>query len=81
MRSQGDSGAEIGVSRLEHIGGMLVDWLFDGLGTLFIGLLLGGGAGGVAGYRRGCKKIRQEQWAGTNSVQTQAGRDVKKSKK
>lgn len=52
-----------------------MDWLFDGLGTLLIGLIIGGGAGGAIGWRVGIKSTRQSQRAGKNSNQTQVGRD------
>lgn len=53
-----------------------MDWLFEGLGTMIIGLMLG-----VAGDRlwinMGNKRtIRQSQKAGDGSVLTQVGRDM-----
>lgn len=52
-----------------------MDWLFDGLGTLLVGLVLGGTAGTTVGWRVGIKSTRQTQKAGKNSRQTQIGRD------
>jgi len=52
-------------------------WLFDGLGTLLIGLVIGGAGGGVIGWRVAVRWIRQQQNAGDKSRQTQAGRDVR----
>ncbi len=49
-------------------------WLFDGLGTMLIGLIIGGAGGSTIGYRIGLKKnIRQKQKAGNNATQTQVG--------
>lgn len=53
-----------------------MDWFFDGVGTLLLGLVLGGGAGGVAGYRIAFSRHKQSQRAGHNASQTQAGRDI-----
>lgn len=47
-------------------------WFFDGLGTLIIGLLLGGGAGGAVGWRIGAKSS-QKQRARDHAVQVQIG--------
>ncbi len=70
----------------------IISWIFDGIGTqivgIIIGLLLGGAGGGVIGYRIGSKnKIKQKQKAGNNSNQVQVGNvsvafmDDKKEKK
>lgn len=48
-----------------------MDWFFDGLGTLLIGLLLGGTAGGAAGWKVGVAKTSQRQRARDNSTQVQ----------
>lgn len=59
-----------------------MEWFFDGLGTelvsMIIGLLLGAGAGGIAGYKIGINKsvLKQNQKAGTNSKQKQIGKSV-----
>ena len=51
-----------------------MEWLFDGLGTMLIGLIIGGAGGSTIGYRIGLKKnIRQKQKAGNNATQTQVG--------
>jgi len=59
-----------------------MEWFFDGLGTelvsMLVGLFLGAGAGGVAGYKIGIDKsvLKQNQKAGTNSKQKQIGKSV-----
>lgn len=59
-----------------------MEWFFDGLGTelvsMIVGLLLGAGAGGIAGYKIGINKsvLKQNQKAGTNSKQKQIGKSV-----
>ena len=55
-----------------------VEWFFDGLGTLLIGLIVGGAGGGIAGWRIGVSRTTQRQKAGDSVRQTQAGRDVKR---
>lgn len=57
-----------------------MDWLFDGLGTMLLGLLLGGGVGGFVGHKIGVNSVKQTQTAGKRSRQTQVGRDYKKGK-
>lgn len=52
-----------------------MDWIFDGLGTMLLGLVLGSAAGGSVGYRFGVKSVRQSQSAGKNSRQVQVGGD------
>ena len=59
-----------------------MEWFFDGLGTelisMIVGLFLGAGAGGIAGYKIGINKsvIKQNQKAGTDSKQKQLGKSV-----
>lgn len=53
-----------------------MEWFFDGLGTMLLGLVLGGAAGGAAGYRLGAGSVRQRQSAGDKSRQTQIGGDT-----
>ena len=49
-------------------------WIFDGIGTEFISILVGFVFGGFAGYKIGFKnKIKQKQKAGDNSEQIQIG--------
>lgn len=55
--------------------GTKMDWIFDGIGTLIVGLLIGGGAGGAVGWRMAIKSTRQTQRAGDIAQQTQIGRD------
>ncbi len=52
-----------------------MDWIFEGVGTLIIGLILGAGAGGAGGYYLGVHSVRQSQRAGKNATQTQIGGD------
>lgn len=52
------------------------EWLFDGLGTMILGLIIGGTAGGVAGWRIGIRSTRQKQMAGDSATQIQIGRDA-----
>ena len=52
----------------------LFEWIFDGIGTELISLLIGAVFGGTAGYRIGSKnKIKQKQKAGDNAKQIQIG--------
>lgn len=52
-------------------------WIFDGIGTeiisLVIGSILGGGIGYKIGIHVNIKSIKQNQKAGNNSSQTQLG--------
>lgn len=49
-------------------------WIFDGIGTELISLLVGAILGGAAGYKIGSKnKIKQKQKAGDDSKQIQIG--------
>jgi len=55
-----------------------ISWIFDGIGTqiisVIVGLIIGGAGGGFVGYRIGSKnKIKQNQKAGNNSDQVQIG--------
>lgn len=55
-----------------------MDWFFDGLGTMLIGLVLGGAGGTAVGWKIANNKFqRQSQKAGNNASQTQVGRDYK----
>lgn len=56
-----------------------MDWFFDGIGTMLIGLILGGAAGSAVTWRVVSKRSRvtQNQKAGTNAVQVQVGRDTR----
>ncbi|WP_157414731.1 hypothetical protein [Agromyces allii] len=55
-----------------------MEWFFDGLGTMLLGLMLGAAGGSVITWRVMVKKTKvvQKQKAGDNSTQIQAGRDV-----
>lgn len=49
-------------------------WIFDGLGTEIISLIIGGILGGFAGYKIGSRnRIKQKQKAGDGSIQNQVG--------
>lgn len=51
-----------------------LEWIFDGIGTELISLIIGTILGGTAGYKIGSKnKIKQKQKAGDNSKQIQIG--------
>ncbi|GEP32728.1 hypothetical protein NSZ01_04960 [Nocardioides szechwanensis] len=50
-----------------------MDWLFEGLGTLIVGLLIGGAGGAYGGYRIGMRSVRQTQTAHDHATQTQVG--------
>lgn len=51
-----------------------LEWIFDGIGTELISLIVGAVFGGAAGYKIGSKnKIKQNQKAGDNSKQVQIG--------
>lgn len=52
-----------------------MDWIFQGIGTLLVGLVIGAGGGGAIGYRVGITSTKQNQKAGNNASQTQVGRD------
>ena len=49
-------------------------WIFDGIGTELLSLVIGAVVGGVTGYKIGItKKVKQTQKAGKNSTQSQIG--------
>lgn len=51
-----------------------ISWIFDGIGTEILSLIIGLISGGFVGYRIGIhNKVRQSQKAGDNSKQTQIG--------
>lgn len=57
--------------------------LFSGLGTELVGFLLGVLMGGVGGYATGynvCKRIKQRQKVGDNSIGVQIG-EINNAKK
>lgn len=60
-----------------------VDWFFDGLGTMLIGLILGGAAGSTVTWRIMSKRstVKQKQHAGNNATQVQVGGDAKGNKR
>lgn len=57
-----------------------MEWFFDGLGTLIIGLIVGGTGGSLVTWRVTSKNNRQSQRAGEKSSQIQAGGDVRNVK-
>jgi hypothetical protein len=67
---------ELRVQGLKRSGGRM-DWFFDGLGTLLIGLLIGGAGGGAAGWHLNSRRTVQNQKARDAAQQVQAGRDVR----
>ena len=55
-----------------------IQWIFDGIGTelisVIVGLIVGGGVGCCVGYRIGTKnKVKQIQKAQDNAKQNQTG--------
>jgi hypothetical protein len=54
-----------------------MEWIFDGIGTAIVTLILGILTGGAVGYKIGINKnkVKQKQKAGDNSSQIQIGRD------
>ena len=54
-----------------------MEWIFDGIGTSIITLIIGCLTGGAVGYKIGINKnsAKQRQKAGNNSSQSQIGRD------
>lgn len=51
-----------------------ISWIFDGIGTTIVSLIVGLFIGGWSGYKYGrYKSTKQIQKAGNNSVQTQIG--------
>lgn len=61
--------------KLKYIKNM--EWIFDGIGTALITLIVGLLTGGAVGYRIGINKnsAKQKQKSGDNSSQIQIGRD------
>lgn len=57
-----------------------MEWLFNELGTLIIGLLLGGSSGSIITWKLTSKHFIQKQNAGEGSNQIQVGRDMKERK-
>jgi len=59
-----------------------MDWAFNGVGTLVIGLVVGAGGGSAVTWRIvSSNNRRQTQKAGKASQQIQAGRDISGSNK
>lgn len=54
-----------------------MEWVFDGIGTAIVTLIVGLLTGGAVGYRIGINKnsATQKQKAGDDSSQIQIGRD------
>ncbi len=54
-----------------------MEWIFDGIGTAIVTLIVGFLTGGAVGYKIGINKntVKQKQKAGDNSLQIQVGRD------
>jgi len=60
----------------KSIEGKSMDWVFEGIGTLLLGLLVGGAGGSVVTWRVVSNRQSQRQRAGSHSTQLQAGRDA-----
>lgn len=54
-----------------------MDWIFSGIGTFFIGLLIGGGSGSYVGHKIAIRSFRQNQKAGDHATQNMVGGDSK----
>ncbi|WP_162722420.1 hypothetical protein [Microbacterium sp. PM5] len=54
-----------------------MDWFFDGLGTMIIGLIVGAAGGSAVTWRVMTRRQSQTQRAGRNSKLMQAGGDIK----
>lgn len=54
-----------------------MEWIFDGIGTAIVTLIVGFLTGGAVGYKIGINKntVNQKQKAGDYSSQIQIGRD------
>ncbi len=51
-----------------------MEWIFEGIGTAIVSLILGLIIGGVGGYKIGIRKSNEmNQKAGNNAKQTQIG--------
>lgn len=51
-----------------------IQWIFDGIGTEIISLIIGLIVGGFSGYKIGVRnKVKQKQKARDNATQTQKG--------
>lgn len=51
-----------------------MDWIFSGIGTEIISVIIGIIIGGIGGYKIGVRnKVKQEQMAGDNSNLSQTG--------
>ncbi len=53
-----------------------MEWLFEGLGTFLIGLVLGVGGGSAVTWRLTTKKLRQSQRARDDATQIQIAGDL-----
>lgn len=53
-----------------------MEWFFDGLGTMLIGLVIGAGGTGIA-WKISSRRTSQRQKGGNGATQIQAGRDAK----
>ena len=65
----------------KNVSSIKMDWFFDGLGTLLIGLLVGGVGGGAICWKIAVNRTVQRQHSGDKSSQVQAGRDVVRRKR
>lgn len=55
-----------------------IQWFFDGLGTMLVGLIIGAGSVGSVWFVRSKRVIKQKQKAKDNAVQQQVGGDVRR---
>jgi uncharacterized membrane protein YcjF (UPF0283 family) len=54
-----------------------MDWVFEGIGTLVIGIILGATGGSVVTRQVMLNRLSQRQKAGDGARQVQAGRDAR----
>ncbi len=54
-----------------------MEWLFDGLGTMLLGLVVGAAGGSAVTWKITNRKLNQRQRAGNASTQLQVGGDVR----
>ncbi len=58
-----------------------MEWIFSGIGTLFLGMIIGAGGNEVVRKVISRRRQTQKQRAGNHASQLQAGRDIVQKKK
>lgn len=54
-----------------------IQWFFDGLGTMILGMIIGASTVGSVWFIRSKKVVKQKQKAGDNATQNQIGGDLR----